>query len=709
MIAITAMRTASFLRARPVLALLLVALLLGAMLVGLFARWHDLELRPLAVDEYYTVRSVEFVLERGLPEFPSGGLYTRALPLQYLLATSTKIFGENAFAYRLPGLAFSLISVVLAYWYARRFTSVPVAGAVAIALLVSSWHIEFAYFVRMYSLLQCLTLLFLIAVDDAYFGTGWRRRYAPHVVLVLAAWVHQIGLLLAPMLFLPLIVKGSSFWTTAQRLRFAAVGVLAVLVCPIFERSVSALWRVADRYPSDYRLAHASNLRAPAFPYWRLDGDPWTTLLVVVGLIAVVLAALWLLKRTGRSIAARDVWLCVLIILSAAHLLLLAGIVFLILLLRHDLYRVDRHPRRAYLLLAVAGLFAATWIVLTLTSPAILQSPEIGRRWDLAEAGLLKAVWTTLFGWPDLYAWTVRPFAVELPFLGLLTTGALIYTVFVHRHEPLPSLLRQPWLVIAMTVLEYGLFQAPYSSSRYWYHLYPVILCLIALSIADICTRLTRLARPLSVWDSSYLGAFAFLGLFSLTSDFNPRHIAQMGTDAVMFRTGVFEPFWPTWYQRLDYESPARFVNGNAAPVDTTRIIVEYHYPTSYYLQREHAIWLPRNTEVFDLHSRVRGTVDLWSDRRLLSTEQEIADYTRTASDVWLIRSIDPAFPWEVPDPHRIWGDRVAEQSRSFVSRDGRIEVVHLRLTPPLDQGTVSDPVAHGRPAAGSPQDPAKP
>ena len=201
MIAITAMRTASFLRARSVLALLLVALLLGAMLVGLFARWHDLELRPLAVDEYYTVRSVEFVLERGLPEFPSGGLYTRALPLQYLLATSTKIFGENAFAYRLPGLAFSLISVVLAYWYARRFTSVPVAGAVAIALLVSSWHIEFAYFVRMYSLLQCLTLLFLIAVDDAYFGTGWRRRYAPHVVLVLAAWVHQIGLLLAPLLF----------------------------------------------------------------------------------------------------------------------------------------------------------------------------------------------------------------------------------------------------------------------------------------------------------------------------------------------------------------------------------------------------------------------------------------------------------------------------------------------------------------------------
>jgi hypothetical protein len=709
MIAITAMRTASFVRAKPILALLLAAVMIGAVLAGLFARSHDLALRPLAVDEYYTVRSVEFVLEHGVPEFPSGGLYTRGLPLQYLLAASTEIFGQNAFAYRLPGLAFSLISVALAYWYARRFTGVPVAAAVAIALLVSSWHIEFAYFVRMYTLLQCLTLLFLIAVDDAYFGTGWRRRYVPHVLLVVAGSLHQLGLLLAPLLFLPLIVKDSGFWTTAQRLRFTAVGVLTALVCPIFERSVSALSRVADRYPSDYQAVHASSLRAPAFPYWRLDGDPWTTLLVVLGLIAVVLAALWLLKRKGLPVAPVDLWLCLLVILSAAHLLLLAGIVFLVLLLRHDLYRADRYPKRVYLLLAVAGVFAATWIVLTLTSPAILQSPDIGRRWDLAEASWVKAIWTTLFGWPDLYAWTVRPFAVELPVLGLLTAGALIYTVFVHRHEPLPTLLRQPWLVIAMTVLEYGLFQAPYSSSRYWYHLYPVILCLIALSVADVCTRLTRLARPPSGRNASYLGAFAFLGLFSLTSDFNPRHIAQMGTDAVMFRTGVFAPFWPTWYQRLDYEGPARFVNGNAAPVDTTRIIVEYHYPTSYYLQREHAIWLPRNTEVFDLHSRVRGTVDLWSNRRLLSTEQDIAEYTRTASDVWLIRSIDSPFPWEVPDPHRIWGDRVVEQSRAFASRDGRIEVVHLRLTPPSDQGTPSDPAAPGTPAAGNPQDAAKP
>ena len=90
--------------------------------------------------------------------------------------------------------------------------------------------------------------------------------------------------------------------------------------------------------------------------------------------------------RGGRSAPATLAR--ILVIFSAAHLLVPAGIVFLILLLRYDLYRADRHPKRAYLLLAVAGLFAATWIVLTFTSPDILHSLEIGRRWDLARQAL---------------------------------------------------------------------------------------------------------------------------------------------------------------------------------------------------------------------------------------------------------------------------------------------------------------------------------
>ena len=265
--------------------------MIGAVLAGLLARWHDLEVRPLAVDEYYTVRSVEFVLERGLPEFPSGGLYTRGLPLN----TSGRIDQDlRRECVRLssarPGLQPDQRGPGLLVRPPLHHR--PGCRGARDRMLVSSWHIEFALFVRMYALFQCLTLLFLIAVDDAYFGTGWRRRYVPHALLVLATLAHQLGLLLTRR---SCSCRWSSripgFWTLGgsgfYRGRCADLSRL-----PMFERSVSGLLSVVDRYPSDYQPVDDSGLRAPAFPFWRLDGDPWTTLFLVVSLIALTLAAL---------------------------------------------------------------------------------------------------------------------------------------------------------------------------------------------------------------------------------------------------------------------------------------------------------------------------------------------------------------------------------------------------------------------------------
>jgi hypothetical protein len=51
---------------------------------GHFVRFDGLESRPLSVDEYYSVTGVQYILEKGVPVFPTGGYYLRAWPLQYL-------------------------------------------------------------------------------------------------------------------------------------------------------------------------------------------------------------------------------------------------------------------------------------------------------------------------------------------------------------------------------------------------------------------------------------------------------------------------------------------------------------------------------------------------------------------------------------------------------------------------------------------------
>ena len=207
------------------------------------------------------------------------------------------------------------------------------------------------------------------------------------------------------------------------------------------------------------------------------------------------------------------------------------------------------------------------------------------------------------------------------------------------------------------------------------------MLCLIALAITLIIGRLAE-RRPALKHRGGPLAAFAFLGLFAFTSDFDPRHIAHAGDDPATFRTAPFEDHWLTWYQRFDFRTPAEFMNGQALN-DNARVVVEYQYPASYYLDRPHAIYIPREwQDLYPLHSRERGTLDAWSGQPLLDTPEELEAYTAGATDVWMIRGTDRQRP-ELPDLEAVWGARIQDASRVFLSRDGRIEVLHVTFGTP--------------------------
>jgi len=63
-----------------------ILILLLTVLIGLAIRLKGLGKWPLAVDEYYIIKSVENILQKGIPEWSSGGLYLRGLIFQYMIA-----------------------------------------------------------------------------------------------------------------------------------------------------------------------------------------------------------------------------------------------------------------------------------------------------------------------------------------------------------------------------------------------------------------------------------------------------------------------------------------------------------------------------------------------------------------------------------------------------------------------------------------------
>jgi 4-amino-4-deoxy-L-arabinose transferase-like glycosyltransferase len=124
----------------------------------LLVRFDGLGSRPLVDDEYFFVTSVEYILEKGVPEFPTGGYYVRGLPLQYLQAASVHVFGDNEFGHRLPNALFGVLTLILVFFYARIFLPGPLAVTCVAMLAVSAWEIEFGRFARMYAPFQCVTV-----------------------------------------------------------------------------------------------------------------------------------------------------------------------------------------------------------------------------------------------------------------------------------------------------------------------------------------------------------------------------------------------------------------------------------------------------------------------------------------------------------------------------------------------------------------------
>jgi Dolichyl-phosphate-mannose-protein mannosyltransferase len=660
---------------------LLALLLLAAGALGIYARLDGFGARPLAIDEYYSARSVELILQSGLPEYPGGGYYFRGPTLQYLTATSVSLFGNTELAFRLPALIFNLLSIPLAYLYARRFASVPIAIVVAIALLVSSWHVEFARFGRMYAPFQFTTLLFLLTMDITYFGGKWQWRYLPHLGYVLAFLTHELGVLLAPLLFLPLLLNGERFPSWRRRFAFGATSLGVALLGYASLKLDSYVSDVVDRFPTDYVSPFSTGLVQPAFPFWPAHLDSWSLLLALGAvLLASGAVALLIYRRDHQSMVA-VVGMLALVLFSLAHLLTLYVVTLVVLLFRYRVHRGGQYAPAVRLVVAVTLTIALAWLVYGSLMPDRLVAPPATATAEASDLfRMARALQLTFFGWPDLYGQTLRSFALDLPVIGLLAAAALIFVTVVELSAPLPSLLRHPALVLVMMMLVYGLFETTSYSTRYWFHLYPVILCLIGLVVAKALRWLRGVSGELADFGS----ALVLLVGFMLSSDFNPSHLLHTASPEVAFRLGEFERFENAWIPRPDYRSPAEFLDRHGEVGPTTSIVVERLLPVSHYLDRKHAIYFGRHTTDFVLSSRERGTREKWTNNRLLSTPDELAAYTVSAPEVWIIRwVVDPAF--SQVDLEILWADRMPELSRAFLSEDGRIEVLRVRLAPARD------------------------
>ena len=645
-----------------------------ALVAGVLARFQTLGGRQWATDEYFFLESVGFILDEGLPAFRTGGYYVRGLALQYLTAGLWLVLGSSTFVARLPSLVFGLGSIGLGYAYARRHVGVSGAIAVAGMLALSSWEIEFSGFARMYSAFQMLTLAFLIALDRASATTG-PGRYLPHALLVVVALTHEGAVLLAPLLVLPLL-SGRSPYPWREAVAGVAVSLAVVGFISFDFRNLG----VGPTYPVDFDFEALEatagghqidgNLTwVPAFPFWSI-GDPFTSILGVALLLALAVLPWLVLYSRGRA-RVEHLWATWLLLAASTHQLVIAGIAGVVLVLRYDLL-MWRGASRSVRVLVGAGVGAAlAWVAWGLAHVDAWVA-------EVDPGDLPRTVRLTFLAFPNFFDPIIFPWRDVLPRLGACLAAAFAVRVWVLRKEPVSRLLQDPMAALAVSLACLSVVETPQLTTRYSFYLYPVLLTLLVQGLQDVL----RAGRSLGLGIASSPAAAALgAALFALGGDFHPAHIAHPDSLEASYRIGPYRRYEDLWYERIDFRSPAQFLNATLPAETREPIIVVGQDPIARWLERPFAVYLRPNSLAFFGLARDRGSRHIWSGQPIVSTVTQLRDYAAGADAVWIVRSVSPErHGFEAEDAFE---PRFVGEHRAYLGEDGRLEVVRVDLTPP--------------------------
>jgi len=205
-------------------------------LCGFYLRIRCLGCLGFRWDEDLTSLAVKSLMDDGIPDLPSGMIYTRFYPYQFLLAASAKLFGFSEFSIRLPGVVLSTTLIPVGYWIASKLFDRRIGLVVAAGLAFSFEQVEMARTARMYAPFFLVYTLAAYSIYCAYYKDP-ERVFSPWPVLLslVALSLHQLGyslaVLVAGAIFLnPGIKRGISLL-----LQGGAIGVAFIVIKSIQE------------------------------------------------------------------------------------------------------------------------------------------------------------------------------------------------------------------------------------------------------------------------------------------------------------------------------------------------------------------------------------------------------------------------------------------------------------------------------------------
>src|SRR5262245_34454217 len=532
--------------------------------VGAYLRLAHLGALGFRWDEDLSGLAVRAILEKGVPQLPSGMIYLRGGLFSHLMAASATMFGFSEFALRLPAALFGIALIVAAYLFGAALFGRVVGLVTAALLAVSFWDIDLARYARFYSAFSLLYVLTLYAIWQFRIKSPSTAGGVLCVVLaVITLSLHDLAYSLALAFFYPLVLRGPTAWRSAREWLWPVVSsaVLAAFYVGWREyvqwsRTLPVLTGSASGTATGHEVDELARsfVALPDLPLLTgmLERAP---LFVPLLVLLAVGAALLLTRRFGSPIRER-VLLALIAVCAAVQLFNLALVATLVLAFAK---RTGLPSLRSSEVLAAVALIGATFIawIAAVLALGIDVSP--------LEPLTLRTVVRELLDFPYFYVFWGFPNEWPLA-AAVASVGAL---VAFHRaargRDPAAGFAL---LALAGPLVCNALFTSPFEIFRYNAAFNTLFFVFVALAFVHWrelvpAWRPTLHAPPHRA--AAALGT-AILVLLATAYDLNPLRgwlalERQYSNDGALYRT-----FGVTAYS--DFKTTADYVARHATPED---------------------------------------------------------------------------------------------------------------------------------------------
>lgn len=597
-------------------------------LLGTIIRLKGLGKWPLALDEYYLIKSSGNILKYGLPQFPNGGYYTRGVLLQYMIASLLSLGVKAEFAGRIFTVIANLITIPPLYLIAKKVGNQLIATIVVIIFCFSIWEIEFARFARMYTPFQAIFMWYVYFAFVDFTNKNFKNYKWLILLSIISFFVYEGSIFLAVFNFIPFVMNRK---IDISKFLWAVIAFISSAFFNLFDfRTMNSNPILPSRYAE---AINASLFEYPIKIPKVLLPFAFDNIASIILTILLFCINIFILVKVIKLLQIKNFWT----VFSVLFLGLLAllnqfGLFILsfILLVFWKLFEISLSDKKILLLLSTIfitnlvcwfgfGILSSHWYILfnDFSSYTI---------W-----GVSKRLFVGFFNYPDNY-YSFLNYFKTLPFLTVISgmlSAILIYILLTAKKAS-----NQVRFLVGVLIFIVLLSTVPtllYKETRYTFFAVPLLIVLDTFIIYYLCNLIVK--------SNSYLRTILFvvltISIFFSSKDFSFYHLKNIDKEDVNYRMMYDNNFKKHLYRRWDVLNPVTFVKNNLKRND---VIMINENSLEYYLPKVDYFNVNYRHEAFIALSVENGQKERWSNAKLIYTNESLINLIESRKNtIWYL------------------------------------------------------------------------